>query len=53
MSLKAIDDFIDDCFLNGDDICRLDKCKLKPLILNKESMASHLFKQIFDNDEFG
>tara|TARA_Y100001968_G_scaffold313285_1_gene337318 strand:- start:1119 stop:1271 length:153 start_codon:yes stop_codon:yes gene_type:complete len=25
MSTKALDDFIDDCFVNGDEICRFRK----------------------------
>tara|TARA_Y100001968_G_scaffold153390_1_gene140180 strand:- start:5403 stop:5570 length:168 start_codon:yes stop_codon:yes gene_type:complete len=46
MSASAFDDFVDDCFLNGDEICSFEICRTRKYENKKNLVASELISKI-------
>ena len=42
MASRVLDDFIDDCFLSGDDICKFEIYRSRKYENNMNPIASHL-----------
>tara|TARA_B100000965_G_scaffold44636_1_gene32707 strand:- start:274 stop:435 length:162 start_codon:yes stop_codon:yes gene_type:complete len=51
MQSKVLDDFIDDCFLSGDDICKFEIYKSRKYEKRVNPIASELIKSTFEQDE--
>ena len=51
MESKVLDDFIDDCFLSGDDICTFEIYKSRKYEKRVNPIASELIKSTFEQDK--
>jgi hypothetical protein len=51
MQSKVLDDFIDDCFLSGDDICTFEIYKSRKYEKRVNPIASELIKSTFEQDK--
>ena len=51
MQSKVLDDFIDDCFLSGDNICKFEIYKSRKYEKRVNPIASELIKSTFEQDK--
>ena len=51
MQSKVLDDFIDDCFLRGDDICTFKIYKSRKYEKRVNPIASELITSTFEQDQ--
>ncbi len=50
MTSKVLDDFIDDCFLSGDDICKFEIYRSRKYETRVNPIASQLINFKIEND---